>query len=109
MATKRKTLSPSGKAAARSTGKTARALKSERGFGKTASKAPMRRSDAWTRLEKVQRELNAIRSTMTQVHMNGKAVSVLERWRAAGLIGCVDDAPADLSTNPKHMEGFGGF
>ncbi|MCE9547562.1 MAG: ribbon-helix-helix domain-containing protein [Planctomycetia bacterium] len=25
----------------------------------------------------------------------------------AGLIGCVADSPADLSTNPKHMEGFG--
>ena len=24
-----------------------------------------------------------------------------------GLLGCVADAPADLSTNPKHMEGFG--
>lgn len=25
----------------------------------------------------------------------------------AGLIGCIKDAPADLSTNPKYMEGFG--
>ena len=25
----------------------------------------------------------------------------------AGLIGCVKDAPEDLSTNPKYMEGFG--
>ena len=24
-----------------------------------------------------------------------------------GLVGCIKDAPADLSTNPKHMEGFG--
>lgn len=24
-----------------------------------------------------------------------------------GLLGCVGDAPADLSTNPRHMEGFG--
>jgi len=24
-----------------------------------------------------------------------------------GLIGCVAGGPADLSTNPKHMEGFG--
>lgn len=24
-----------------------------------------------------------------------------------GLIGCVKDAPSDLSTNPKHLEGFG--
>ncbi len=26
---------------------------------------------------------------------------------AADLIGSVDDAPKDLSTNPKHMSGFG--
>ena len=25
----------------------------------------------------------------------------------AGLIGCVDSGSGDLSTNPKHMEGFG--
>jgi len=24
-----------------------------------------------------------------------------------GLVGCVKGAPPDLSTNPKHMEGFG--
>jgi hypothetical protein len=24
-----------------------------------------------------------------------------------GLLGCVQDAPADLSTNPRYMEGFG--
>jgi len=24
-----------------------------------------------------------------------------------GLLGCVTDAPADLSTNPRYMEGFG--
>jgi predicted DNA-binding antitoxin AbrB/MazE fold protein len=26
---------------------------------------------------------------------------------SAGLLGCVDGEPADLSTNPAHMEGFG--
>jgi metal-responsive CopG/Arc/MetJ family transcriptional regulator len=26
---------------------------------------------------------------------------------AAGLIGCVRRAPKDLSTNPRHLEGFG--
>ncbi len=25
----------------------------------------------------------------------------------AGVIGCVADAPSDLSTNPKYFEGFG--
>ena len=27
--------------------------------------------------------------------------------RAKDLIGIVDDAPADLASNPKHMQGFG--
>ena len=26
---------------------------------------------------------------------------------AGDIVGCVQDAPADLSTNPIHMEGFG--
>lgn len=26
---------------------------------------------------------------------------------AAHLIGCLDDTPPDLSTNPKYLEGFG--
>jgi predicted DNA-binding protein len=27
--------------------------------------------------------------------------------RRMGIIGIIEDAPSDLSTNPKHMEGFG--
>lgn len=30
-----------------------------------------------------------------------------ERLRRSGLIGCIEDAPPDLSTNPRYMEGFG--
>lgn len=26
---------------------------------------------------------------------------------AGDLVGCVKDAPADLSSNPKHMDGYG--
>ena len=33
--------------------------------------------------------------------------SFYEAMKEAGAIGCVTDAPADLSTNPVHMEGFG--
>lgn len=32
--------------------------------------------------------------------------SALEAFMAAGVIGCID-GPSDLTTNPKHMEGFG--
>ena len=34
--------------------------------------------------------------------------TLFDVFNEAGLIGCVKNAPADLSTNPKHMEGFGG-
>jgi predicted DNA-binding antitoxin AbrB/MazE fold protein len=27
--------------------------------------------------------------------------------QSLGLLGCIEDGPADLSTNPKYMEGFG--
>jgi hypothetical protein len=33
--------------------------------------------------------------------------TLFELLDKAGLIGCIKDAPADLSTNPKYMEGFG--
>ncbi len=33
--------------------------------------------------------------------------SVHAAMQRLGLLGCVDDAPADLSTNPAYMEGFG--
>ena len=33
--------------------------------------------------------------------------SLFDALNEAGLIGCVIDAPEDLSTNPKYLEGFG--
>jgi hypothetical protein len=33
--------------------------------------------------------------------------TLFDRAKRAGLIGCLNGAPADLSTNPKYMEGFG--
>lgn len=33
--------------------------------------------------------------------------TLFDRVERAGLIGCLKGAPADLSTNPKYMEGFG--
>jgi len=33
--------------------------------------------------------------------------TVLEAMTRLGLLGSVKDAPPDLSTNPKYMEGFG--
>lgn len=34
--------------------------------------------------------------------------SVHDALVRAGLLGCITDAPADLSTNPVYLEGFGG-
>lgn len=33
--------------------------------------------------------------------------TALEAFERLGLVGCISDGPADLATNPKHMEGFG--
>jgi hypothetical protein len=39
---------------------------------------------------------------------NGQdAETLLERLSQSGLLGCLSGGPADLSTNPEHMEGFG--
>ncbi|MFN0199766.1 MAG: ribbon-helix-helix protein, CopG family [Planctomycetaceae bacterium] len=38
---------------------------------------------------------------------HGKLPTCFDLAQAAGLIGCVDSGKGDLSTNPKHMEGFG--
>jgi predicted DNA-binding protein len=33
--------------------------------------------------------------------------SALDRALALGIVGMIKDGPSDLSTNPKHFEGFG--
>lgn len=38
---------------------------------------------------------------------NAKLPSCYDLAEEAGLIGCVDSGQRDLSTNPKHMKGFG--
>jgi len=36
-----------------------------------------------------------------------KSVSCLELARSHNLVGCIKDAPKDLSTNKAYMEGYG--
>ena len=36
-----------------------------------------------------------------------EGLTLFEMLDKAGLIGCIKDAPSDLSTNPKYMEDFG--
>jgi len=38
---------------------------------------------------------------------NSTEPTLYEAMEKAGLIGCIKDAPPDLSSNPKYMEGFG--
>jgi predicted DNA-binding antitoxin AbrB/MazE fold protein len=33
--------------------------------------------------------------------------TLLEVLDEVGLVGCIKDAPHDLSSNPRHLEGFG--
>jgi hypothetical protein len=39
---------------------------------------------------------------------DGACETLYEKMKRTGAIGMVKDAPADLSTNRKYMEGFGG-
>ena len=43
----------------------------------------------------------------TYLARGGISRSAYELAEEAGLIGCVRRAPKDLSTNPRHFEGFG--
>ena len=38
---------------------------------------------------------------------NGRIETLYDVMEASGLVGFMTDGPTDLSTNPKHMEGFG--
>jgi len=46
----------------------------------------------------------ALESYLGEGSSTGSAYELAE---AAGLIGCLRRAPKDLSTNPRHFEGFG--
>lgn len=50
-----------------------------------------------------------VREVLEQHFTNHKPlVSCYDLARKAKVIGCVKDAPPDLSTNPRYFEGFGG-
>ncbi|MGL4511953.1 MAG: hypothetical protein ACRCT8_02600 [Lacipirellulaceae bacterium] len=56
----------------------------------------------------VKKELQGRAAPMTGAGPNGaRPRSFYEAAVASGLIGGGSDYPADLSSNPKHMEGFG--
>lgn len=47
-----------------------------------------------------------LHATVPEQSTNGGPRNLLEAFEAVGAIGCFE-GPADLSTNPKYMEGFG--
>lgn len=54
------------------------------------------------------RESDLVRAAVErQLAAEDQGLTALERLKKAGLIGIVRGAPRDLSTNRKHMEGFG--
>ena len=54
------------------------------------------------------RESDIVREALEEyLNCNGKRKTCLDIAHKAGLVGVVVDAPPDLSTNPKHLRGFG--
>ncbi len=47
------------------------------------------------------------RRARVRLEAPGVSEAALDLARRAGLIGCVEKGPSDLSTNRKHFEGFG--
>jgi predicted DNA-binding antitoxin AbrB/MazE fold protein len=40
-------------------------------------------------------------------HVEAAESTLFEVFDEVGLVGCIKDAPNDLSTNPKYLQGFG--
>jgi predicted DNA-binding antitoxin AbrB/MazE fold protein len=57
------------------------------------------------------REQDVVSLSINAVGGNGDSPAteptLFEILDEAGLVGCIKNAPADLSTNPTHLEGFG--
>jgi metal-responsive CopG/Arc/MetJ family transcriptional regulator len=54
-------------------------------------------------------ESNLVRQALADyLRRQSSPETCLDVARRAGIIGCARDLPPDLSTNPKHFEGFGG-
>lgn len=55
------------------------------------------------------RESDLVRGAVErQLAAQDDAITAYERAKKAGLIGAVRGASRDLSTNPRHFDGFGG-
>lgn len=63
------------------------------------------RLSAEAHLSKSELVRRAITAYIHQKAASAPAVSALDR--AGDLVGCFNDGPADLSSNPRHLDGFG--
>lgn len=52
-------------------------------------------------------EADIVREALEEYLAAHEGDTCYDRAERVGLIGCVEDAPPDLSTNPDHFEGFG--
>lgn len=79
------------------------------------------KSQLWRALDRLDRRekreaIDRLRHALEQPDRAGDAPigandnrrSAYDIAKAAGVIGAISVGPADVSTNPKHMEGFGG-
>ena len=57
--------------------------------------------------EKRRKLAEQLREGDTATNDGASPKSVYDALNELGIIGSITDGPGDLSTNPKHMEGFG--
>jgi len=69
-------------------------IRQQRASGKTSSPEQMIR--LWRRQSRSSTPTNGVPDA-----------TLYERLSAKGLLGCCEGGPDDLSSNPRHMEGFG--
>jgi len=53
-------------------------------------------------------EVTLVASAISSAAFNGQSPTCYEVAKKARIIGMVKNAPSDLSTNKKYLEGFGG-
>ena len=51
--------------------------------------------------------IRKLQQTATQNNGTDSGRTLFDAFNDHGMIGSINDAPADWSTNPKYMEGFG--
>jgi hypothetical protein len=107
---RRRTKQASRVASKRASARTHRTLPKDDSASLREAEKAIRKALLGNRRVKVTREGDSV-MVRVRAKANGHAgrggETVLERLRAAGLVGVMRSGIGDLSTNPKHMEGFG--